>query len=93
VLAFSLVYCSCLFGTSLLHLSLLIGVPQLVVFKARATSGIRASQVHRVIVCQFQENWLLFGGDRVSISEQRWDCLWDRVSISEQRLDCSWNQI
>ena len=22
-----------------------------------------------------------FGGDRVSISKQRWDCLWDRVSI------------
>ena len=35
---------------------------------------------------------MLFGGDRVSISERRWDCLWDRVSISKQRVDCSRNQ-
>ena len=28
----------------------------------------------------------------MSISEQRWDCLWDRVSISKQRVDCSRNQ-
>ena len=28
----------------------------------------------------------------MSISDQRWDCLWDRVSISKQRVDCSRNQ-
>ena len=33
-----------------------------------------------------QEHLLLIGGDRVSISDQSWDCLWDRVSISEQRV-------
>ena len=39
-----------------------------------------------------QGHLLLIGGDRVSISDQRWDCLWDRVSISKQRVDCSRNQ-
>ena len=39
-----------------------------------------------------QGHQLLFDGDRVLISEQRWDCLWDRVSISKQRVDCSRNQ-
>ena len=33
-----------------------------------------------------QGHLLLIGGDRVSISDQSWDCLWDRVSISEQRV-------
>ena len=33
-----------------------------------------------------QGHLLLIGRDRVSISDQRWDCLWDRVSISEQRV-------
>ena len=57
-----------------------------------ATSSIRASQVRRGIIWWFQGNQLLFGGDRVSISERRWDYLWDRVSISKQRVDCSRNQ-
>ena len=39
-----------------------------------------------------QGHRLLFGGDRVSISERRWDCLWDRVTISELHVDCSRNQ-
>jgi len=26
---------------------------------------------------------IVFDGDRVSILNQRWDCLWDRVSISK----------
>ena len=59
----------------------------------RTTSGIKASQVRRGIVYQFQEHWLLFSGDRVSISKQCWDCLWDHVSISKQHLDCLRNQI
>ena len=73
-------------GTSLLRLSLLIEVPQLGYCKVRVTSSIRASQVRHGIVCRFQEHWLLFGGNRVSISEQRWDCLWDHVSISKQHV-------
>ena len=57
------------------------------------TSGIRAFQVQRGIVCWFQEHRSLLGGDHVSISERHWDCSWNRVSISEQRLNCSWDQI
>ena len=33
-----------------------------------------------------QGHLLLIGGDRVSILDQSWDCLWDRVSILEQRV-------
>ena len=54
--------------------------------------GIKSSQVRRGIVCWFRGHQLLFSGDRVSISKQRWDCLWDRVSISKQRVDRSRNQ-
>jgi len=48
-------------------------IPQRVVVKgARAQQiGIRASHVRRGIVCWFRRHQLLFGGDRVSISEQR----------------------
>jgi len=59
--------CSYFLGTSLVYLSLLLGGFSLAVAPARATSSIRASQVHRGIVCRFQEHWWLFGGDRVSI--------------------------
>jgi len=88
---FSLLFlCSYRVGTSPLHLSLLVDSSLVVV--SCSTSGIRASQVRRGIVCRFQEHLLLFGRDRVSISEQHWDCLWDHVSISKQRLNCLRNQ-
>ena len=82
-------------GTSPARLSPLLGFLKLVVAHKKAlgaTSGIKASQIRRAIVCRFQEHWLLFGGARVQISEQRWDYLWDHVSISKQCLDCSRNQ-
>jgi len=64
-------------------ISLLLGIPHRLLQRlARATSGIRVSQVLRGIVCRLQEHWWLFGGDRVSISEQCWNCLWDRVPVS-----------
>ena len=51
-----------------------------------STSDIRVSQVRRGIMCRFHEHWLLFGGDRVSISERYYDCSWDRVSISKHHF-------
>jgi len=68
------------------RLSPLLGFLKLVVTQKKAlgaTSYIRASQVRCGIMCQFQEHFLLFGGDHVSILEQHWDCLWDRLSISK----------
>jgi len=56
VFVFSLVICFYLLGTSLLHLSVdwgsLIGCCQ----GARATNGVRTSQVRRGIVYRFQEH-------------------------------------
>ena len=68
-----LVFVLILFGTSWWHLPLSVWFCQLAVVKVNSitTSGIRASQVLREIVRRLQEHRWLFGGDRMSISEQR----------------------
>jgi len=90
LIAFSLIFSVLVMLVHLqLHLSPVGRFLREVVTLARATSGIRASQVRRGIVCWVRRHQLLFGGDRVSISKRHSDWLWDCVLISKQRVDYS----
>ena len=70
----------------LLRCIISIGNSSLVVV-SRVTSGTRASQVYRGIVCWFQRHQWLFGRDHVSISKYRLDCSRNQIwSKSLQKL-------
>ena len=76
-------------STSILHLGLRVPLSGCWSAHNKWYQSIPGSAWDHLLI---QGHQLLFGRDRVSISERRWDCLWDRVSISKQRVDCSRNQ-